>query len=198
MVAAAAMVTQCRVLSRTQGTLNRDLAVLLFAKLLWLPAAAFALGACSSIDYESFRAPDLSVIAPKTMATLRETALKPVTNEDLVDTEGRCPGVPFGPDPNLPGDAQQNSNPALPGAIGLDMTECEVVKRAGHPTRVEFGTNERGERTVVLTYMSGQRPGIYSFASGRLKSVERVAEPAPPPKPQKQQKRPPPKQKVAT
>jgi hypothetical protein len=195
MVAAAAMVTQCRVLSRTQSALNRDLAVLLFARLLWLPVAAFALGACGTIDYESFRAPDLSVIAPKTMATLRETQLKPVSNEDLVDTEGRCSGVPFGPDPNLPSNLRQDNIPALPGAIGLDMTECDVVKRAGHPGRVEFGTNEHGERTVVLTYMSGQRPGIYSFASGRLKSVERVAEPQPPPKPQK---RAPPKQRAAT
>ena len=198
MVAAAAMVTQCRVLSRTQGASNRDLAVLLFARMLWLPAA-LALGACGgTIDYESFRAPDLSIIAPKTTATLRETPVRPVTNEDLVDTEGRCAGVPFGPDPNLPMGQHQDNIPMIPTAVALDMTECDVVKRAGQPGQVNFGTNERGERTVVLTYMSGQRPGIYSFASGRLKSVERVAEPAPPPKPQKQQKRPPPKQKAAT
>ncbi len=188
MVAAAAMVTQCPVLSWTQGASNRDLAVLLFARTLLLPAA-LALGACS-VDYESFRAPDLSIIAPKTRATLRETPTKPVTNEDLVDTEGRCAGVPFGPDPNLPMDQQQDNIPMIPSAIALDMTECDVVKRAGQPAQVNFGTNERGERTVVLTYLSGARPGIYRFAAGRLSSIERAPEP---PAPSKPQRRAPPK-----
>ena len=37
----------------------------------------------------------------------------------------------------------------IPGGIALEMTECDVVKRAGAPEQVELGTNERGERTVV-------------------------------------------------
>ena len=184
MVAAAAMVTQCRVLSRTQGASNRDLAVLLFARMFWLPAA-LSLGACGgTIDYESFRPPDLSIIAPKTTATLRETPMKPVTSDDLVDTEGRCVGVPLGPYPNLPM-GQQDNIPMIPTAVALDMTECDVVKRAGQPGQVNFGTNERGERTVVLTYLGGARPGIYRFASGRLTSIERAPEPPAPPKPQR-------------
>ena len=40
----------------------------------------------------------------------------------------------------------------IPSAVALDMTECDVVKRAGQPEQVDFGTNERSERTVVLTY----------------------------------------------
>lgn len=144
------------------------------------------LGGCGgTIDYDSFRAPDLSVIAPKTTATLRETPLKPVTSEDLVDTEGRCAGVPSGPDPNLPSNLQQDNAPMLQTAVALDMSECDVVKRAGHPERVEFATNDRGERTVVLTYMRGARPGIYSFTAGRLTSIERAPEPPAPPKPQR-------------
>jgi hypothetical protein len=59
------------------------------------------------------------------------------------------------------------------------MTECAVVLRAGPPERFEVGTNERGERTVVLTYIRGHRPGVYRFAAGRLYSIERP--PGPPP-----------------
>ena len=194
MVAAAAMVTQCPVLSRAQSALNRDLAVLLFARTLWLPAM-LALGACSTIDYELFRAPDLSIIAPKTTATLRETPVKPVTNEDLVDTEGRCAGVPVGSDPNIPGNQGQDNVPMIPSAVALDMTECDVVKRAGHPEKIDFSTSERGERTVVLTYIRGARPGIYRFAAGRLTSIERAPEPPAPPKPQR---RAPPPKRTAT
>jgi hypothetical protein len=178
------MVTQCRGLSRTQGALNRDFAVPLFARTIWLPAA-LALGACGTIDYESFRLPDMSIIAPRTTARLQETPVKPVTSEDLVSTDGLCANVPVGPDPNIPHDQQQDNIPVIPGAIALDMTECDVVKRAGHPEKVDFGTNERGERTVVLTYIRGARPGIYKFSAGRLTSIERAPEPPAPPKPQR-------------
>ena len=148
------------------------------------------LGACSSFDTDSFRMPDLSIVAPRATATLRETPLKPITSEDLVDTEGRCAGVAVGPDPNLPGDQQANV-PTIPSGIALDMSECDVVKRAGQPEKVDFGANDRSERTVVLTYIRGARPGIYRFAAGRLTQVERAPEPpAPPPR---QQRKPPPK-----
>jgi hypothetical protein len=63
--------------------------------------------------------------------------------------------------------------------IGLEMSECDVVRFAGPPTNVQISANERGERTVILTYLSGERPGIYNFVSGRLKTMERVAEQAP-------------------
>ena len=66
------------------------------------------------------------------------------------------------------------------------MTECDVVRRAGPVEKIDFGVNERGERTVTLTYMRGPMPGIYRFAGGRLVSIERA--PAPPPAPAKQQK----------
>ena len=65
------------------------------------------------------------------------------------------------------------------------MTECEVVRVAGYTDRVEIGGNERGQRTVTLTYLSGDRPGIYRFVGGRLASMERVAEPPQQRKPQK-------------
>jgi hypothetical protein len=72
-----------------------------------------------------------------------------------------------------------------PRGIALQMTECQVVQAAGYTDRVEISANERGQRSVTLTYMSGERPGIYRFVGGRLASMERVAEPPQPKKPQK-------------
>ena len=73
----------------------------------------------------------------------------------------------------------------------MQMTECDVVRRAGPVETIEAGVNARGERSVVLTYVRGPLPGIYRFASGRLVSIERA--PAPPPaaeKPQKPNRKP--------
>lgn len=186
-VAAAAMVTQSPALSRPKGAANRDYFVRALARTMWLPMC-LAIGACSTYDFDSFRAPDLTIVAPRTTATLRDTPLRPVTSEDMIDTSGNCAGVQLGPDPNLPADQQQANTPTIPSAIGLDMTECDVVKRAGQPERFEFGTNERNERTVTLTYIQGPRPGIYRFTAGRLTVIERAPEP---PKPVRQQRKPP-------
>ena len=56
------------------------------------------------------------------------------------------------------------------------MTECELVRTLGHTDRIEISTNERGLRSVTLTYLTGERPGIYRFEAGRLDSLERVDE----------------------
>lgn len=72
-----------------------------------------------------------------------------------------------------------------PRGISLAMTECQVVDIAGYTDRVEIGANERGERVVTLSYLSGDRPGIYRFRGGRLISMERVAEPTQARKPQR-------------
>ena len=42
-----------------------------------------------------------------------------------------------------------------------------------------------GERTAVLTYNGGPRPGIYRFERGQLAEMDRVAVPAPAPLPVK-------------
>jgi hypothetical protein len=65
----------------------------------------------------------------------------------------------------------------IPAAIALEMSECDVVKRAGIAEKVEIGTNERRERTATLTYFKGQRPGIYHFTAGRLAVMELGPEP---------------------
>jgi hypothetical protein len=79
------------------------------------------------------------------------------------------------------------SAPPTSGGIALGMTECQAVERAGSPGNVAISTGERGERKVVLTYLSGPWPGIYTFTGGRLNVVERAPEQ---PKPEKTKKTP--------
>jgi hypothetical protein len=68
----------------------------------------------------------------------------------------------------------------LAGGIALGMSECEVVYRAGAPTSVQLGQNPNGDRTAVLTFNAGPRPGIYRFEGGRLMDMDRVEVPPPP------------------
>jgi hypothetical protein len=98
--------------------------------------------------------------------------LRPVTAEDIVGPQGQCAGT-----------AQDTG--AAQGGIALQMTECEVVSRAGAPENIELGNTDRGERSVTLTYTNGPRPGVYRFAGGRLYAIERTQEPPEPPKAKK-------------
>jgi hypothetical protein len=79
----------------------------------------------------------------------------------------------------------------VPGAVGLDMTECEVVRALGQPQSVNFGANDRGERKVTMVFFAGDRSGSYLFTAGRLTSLERGPEPPPPPKPERPVKKKP-------
>ena len=69
---------------------------------------------------------------------------------------------------------------SAPRGIALQMTECDVVRRAGPPSEVQIGANERGDRTVTMTYAAADRP-IYRFTGGRLSLIDRGAEPPPEP-----------------
>ncbi|MGH6727403.1 MAG: hypothetical protein ACREB8_12785 [Pseudolabrys sp.] len=83
----------------------------------------------------------------------------------------------------------QQGGPAMLGGVALGMSECDVVRRAGLATNVNIRAGEHGGRQVVLTYLSGPWPGIYTFDSGRLKVVDAApAPPAPPPEPVKTKK----------
>jgi hypothetical protein len=147
---------------------------------------------------------------------------KPVAPEDLVSADGLCsapPPPPVQPAPaaaptpppdrpvgSIAGDlarapmpaatpasiGQQPGAPPVLGGVALGMSECEVVRRAGMPGNVNIGAGDRGDRKVVLTYLTGTWPGIYTFDSGRLKEVERApGQPAPvlePPKTKKAKK----------
>jgi hypothetical protein len=162
-----------------------------FAAIFSLLSAGLALGACAMPDTESFRAIDSSTFfTARSVTNYKEKILPPVAPEDLVDAGGRCPGgaVPAGGngDVSLP----QAGVPMIPSTITLDMSECDVVKRAGFPERVEIGANEAGERNVTLTYVNGQRPGIYTFRAGRLASMDRAPETAASSRPAKKNTQP--------
>lgn len=148
-------------------------------------SAAFALGGCALPDVDSFRAPDSSQFFRQySMSGTRDRQLKATTAEDLVDGEGRC-AFASAAAPAEAGATQTDAAPGVPlvpQGVSLEMTECEVVKRIGPAEKTEIGSNG-SERTAVLTYVNGGRPGIYHFVGGRLNSIERAPEPPPPPKP---------------
>jgi hypothetical protein len=139
--------------------------------------------ACSS-DISSIKIlPKAGAFESLSLGNAPQTAeLRPVSAEDIVGPQGQCAGT-----------AQDTG--AAQGGIALQMTECEVVKRAGTPENVELGTTERGERAATLTYISGPRPGIYRFTAGRLYAIDRAQEP--PPEPPKAKKPPAKKPKSA-
>lgn len=164
-------------------------------------AMAGVLGGCGDVGWNSgtlFRKP-VDVLGRNsgyTYSDLQESRQsRPVGDNDLVDASGSCPaaappaaaGGPAG-GPSAPG----GYVPALGEGVGLGMTECEVVSRAGPPNSVQLGRNPNGDRTAVLSYQSGPRPGIYHFERGRLMQMDRVEVAPPPPqkKPAKTKKPP--------
>lgn len=121
----------------------------------------------------------------------------PVPPEDLVNADGSCapeaatPATATSTQPSeravgsVAGDLAgqpmaQSANEGQPGlgGIALGMSECQAVRRAGTPSNVAITMADNNERKVVLTYLQGNWPGIYTFTSGRLKEVD--AAPAPP------------------
>ena len=115
---------------------------------------------------------------------------RPVTDSDLVDANGSCPAAAAAASgrrwpSRRSGGSRQQTRPALGEGVGLGMTECEVVARAGPPNSVQLGRNPNGDRTAVLSYQSGPRPGIYHFERGRLMQMDRVEVAAPPPQAKK-------------
>ena len=109
-----------------------------------------------------------------------------LTADDLVGPDGRCPGG--GESQALaeatgagPGTGTQH----LTRGISLEMSECELIRALGNTGQVQISTDEGGQRSVVVTYLQGDRPGIYRFVAGRLKIIERAPEPPPPPKPER-------------
>jgi len=130
-------------------------------------------------------APTLAPGAPAAPDTVAQSPasdpINPRSNQALYFTAGPETGRTASVGPGaLPPQVRSG-----PSGIALQMTECQVVQVAGYTDRVEIGSNERGQRAVTLTYLSGDRPGIYRFIGGRLASMERVAKPMQAKKPQK-------------
>jgi hypothetical protein len=139
-------------------------------------ATAVSAGGCSMTpDFSEFRLPNKNTFVPTSTAAYVGPVSQsgPVNPSDLVDGQGSCAGQ-----------AQAQGSPEASAAggrsVGLEMTECDVVRTLGPPQSANVGT-ENGTRTAVLTYRSGDRPGVYQFFGGRLKSIDQGDEPAPAP-----------------
>jgi hypothetical protein len=136
-----------------------------------------------------------------TFSELQESSRnRPITAADLVDANGACPPLPApvpvpvqsSADGATPIPTAPEGPPTLLGqGIALGMSECDVVYRAGGPSNVQLGKSPNGERTSVLTYNSGPRPGIYRFEGGRLMDMDRVEVAPPPPEPKTVKKKKP-------
>jgi hypothetical protein len=152
-------------------------------------AGALALGSCANVDMENkdawFSKPFQFVShgGGYTFSELQESKARsqPISANDLVATNGSCPppaavqqAAPA-PAANQPGSAPAatDTSALLGDGIALGMSECAVVFRAGAPSAVQIGKNPSGDRTAVLTFNSGPRPGIYHFQAGALMEVER-------------------------
>ena len=170
----------------------------LLALLLLAPVMAGCSGGVSDMfssdllskDAEWFSRSGRLFIRNVSIETPPLTPNKPLGPEDYVTAEGFCAGM--GPPPGAPADASAMADgaaaappPSTSGTVALGHTECDVVRGIGAPESVNISKNERGDRLTVINYSRGQRAGIYTFTAGRLSSIERGPEVAPPPKPAK-------------
>ncbi|MBI3436601.1 MAG: hypothetical protein HY056_16245 [Proteobacteria bacterium] len=149
---------------------------------------AFAAGACTRLDFGDLRPfrldPNVYALTAPAMFDRKQIVRRPIGPGDLVDGNGFCAGsAPLTPDTSL--EPSLSDQVQLTRGVGLGMSECEVARALGTAQRVDIGANERGERTAAMTYMAADRAGIYQFVGGRLVSMERGPEPAPPPKGEK-------------
>jgi len=159
---------------------------------------ALAVGGCGSLNSMSdtlksdagwFSKPVSSLLTREdgsgSMATAKNFSLGPsgpVSPEDLVNPDGSCAAAApetaaAAPQASAGGVAAApvGSEGQIFGGVALGMSECQVVRRAGVPSNVAMSA-ENNERQVVLTYASGNWPGVYTFASGRLKVVDALPE----------------------
>jgi hypothetical protein len=139
---------------------------------------AFLLGACSAdLSLNNLTPGPKPEASPKTSGGSTQawgrSSSGTVTTADIVGPEGQC-GLRPQPAPAGTVAGQAQTEPLTPGGIALQMTECEVVHRAGPVEKMELGANARGERSLVLTYLAGPWPGVYRFTGGRLVSIERA------------------------
>ena len=160
-------------------------------------ATAVVLGGCAGADGDgqqgwfAKRADWFGRSAGYTYSDLGEATRQrgPITPNDLVSAGGSCAPLAA----PAPAQAEANNQAAAPagapdsssllgGGIGLGMSECEVVYRAGQPSAVELGSKPNGERTATIRVAGGPRAGVYRFEAGRLMEMDRVEvppEPAP-------------------
>jgi hypothetical protein len=179
-------------------------------------AVAVALSGCADVDTnkDSWFAKPFQFVSRNggySFSELQETKdhAKMMGSNDLVDSNGACPAPAAQPVPAAqpaPAAAPGNqpapppaadANSLLGGGIALGMSECDIVSRAGAPNSVQLGNNPNGDRTAVLTFSAGPRPGIYHFERGALMEIEGVPAPPAPPKVAKKKPASPAKQNQA-
>jgi hypothetical protein len=159
--------------------------------MLLLLLAAPLMAGCStgtdllSKDADWFSRPGRMFIRNVSIETAPLSPDKPIAPDDLISADGQCPGMaPPGAaaDANALSDGAAAAPPsARPGAVALGHTECDVARGIGAaPDSVNLSTDTVGRRVALLSYSHGSRPGIYTFTSGRLSSVERGPEVAQP------------------
>jgi len=157
-------------------------------------------GLAGAFEDASFKAPDLSLPElsfGKSDADDKNFDLGPkgpVSAENLISATGYCAPAaePATPAAQAAPPAQAQVAAAPPpdrlqtsgftptfqpqaqviGGVSLGMSECAVARRLGTPGNVSVSAGPKGERRVVLTYREGNRPGVYSFESGRLIQVD--------------------------
>jgi len=152
-------------------------------------AVAVALGGCANVDVankDQWFSKQFEFVSRKggyTFSDLQEgkDRRRSITANDLVAANGSCPppAAPSAPAPAAanqaaPAPVASDAGTLLSGGVALGMSECDVVLRAGAPSAVQIGKNPNGDRSAVLTFNSGPRPGIYHFEAGALTEVERV------------------------
>jgi hypothetical protein len=170
----------------------------LAAKATCAVGAALVLASCQASDFQ-FNTPrfDVGSIVPPDpdQFARKQRTLQPVGPTDLVDASGSCAGGDIavtGTPSEQASDPQATPAAAAPaprGAVALEMTECEVVRAAGRPAEVQVSADQGGERAVTMIYATPERP-IYRFVAGRLKVVERGAQPPPEPPAKKPARKP--------
>jgi hypothetical protein len=170
----------------------------LLALLLFAPVIAGCSGASDmfssdllSKDAEWFSRSGRLFIKNVSIETPPLTPNKSITTDDLVSAEGYCAGMaPPGGSNALAEGAAASPPPTTTGTVALGHTECDVVRGIGSPGSVNLSNNARGDRVAVITYMQGQRAGIYTFTGGRLTSIERAPGAVVQPKPAGSKKKP--------
>jgi hypothetical protein len=151
----------------------------IFAAVVLLAAATGGCGSTSLSDVASVSlVPKVTNLSRPDWLTYSgskdEFTLRAVTAADLVTEGGQCAMTTAEAQAASDADGMAQQPGLVAGGIALQMTECDVVRRAGAPEQMQIGADERGERSVVLTYIRGPRPGIYRFTAGRLASIERA------------------------
>jgi hypothetical protein len=144
-------------------------------------AMAVALSGCGNFDFDastSLFSKPLDVFGSRggyIYSNLGETRQEhPITVDDLVDANGACPRMAAPAPPPPPA----SDNPANGAAVSSDMASLLA-------TAVNLGRNTNGDRTAILTFKTGPRPGVYRFVGGRLAEMDRVEVPPPPSEPVK-------------